>query len=358
MMGHIELHHNLGALNLDVEIPISPGVTAIFGPSGAGKTSILRACAGLLTPQNGRIEIDGTVWFDSARNQNLQPHKRRVGFVFQEPRLFPHLSVQQNLRYGAAKGASLHPLVDLLGLTALLDRRPAHLSGGEAQRVALGRALLAKPRILLMDEPLSALDLALKHDIVPYLEALKREAQVPILYVSHDIDEVARLADHVVLLEDGRAMPPCDVATAFAGTAPASRLGRSIAGGLLRAEVAMHHDSDGLTELRMGDVALLVPGKIEPIGSMVQLRIEAKDVTLSVEPPVGLSALNVLPATITAIDPGPGAGALVRLDHQGQVFAARLTARSIRNLQLTTGQSVHAILKTMSVGQARVATWS
>lgn len=355
MNGQITLKHQLGALDLAVDMTLEPGVTAIFGPSGAGKTSILRAVAGLLTPDTGQIRIGGQTWFDD-HGVNLPPHRRNLGYVFQEPRLFPHLSVAQNLRYGAPRGAAIDDFVALLGLHPLLDRRPSGLSGGEAQRVALGRALLAGPEILLMDEPLSALDLRLKQEIMPYLEELRGTARVPILYVSHDIDEVARLADRVVLVENGRAEPAQTVAEALAGAAPSSGLGRVIAGGLLQARIASHHTADGLTELTLGPQSLWLPGLLEPLGGTVNLRIEARDVTLSVTEPRGLSALNILPVTITAIDPGPGAGALVRLDHAGHAFSARLTTRSVRLLDLAPGQRVHAVLKTMSVAQSRVST--
>ena len=352
MTGHIRIQHRLGTVTLDVDMPIAPGITAIFGPSGAGKTSILRAVAGLLTPEDGRIEIAGALWFDPATGVNLPAHRRKLGYVFQEPRLFPHLTVAQNLRFGAPRGQDISGMVALLGLGPLLDRRPAGLSGGEAQRVALGRALLATPGILLMDEPLSALDMALKREILPYIERLRRETGVPILYVSHDIDEVARLADQVVLIEAGHTTDAQPVAQALAGAKPGSALGRTIAGGLLTGTVVAHHPTEGLTEISLGGPERLwLPGLHAPMGGPVQLRVEARDVALSLTRPEGLSALNILPVTITRIDAGPGAGALIRLDHRGQTFAARLTARSVRLLELAPGQSVHAVIKTMSLAQ-------
>ena len=355
MSDRVSLRHRIGALHLDVDLPIEPGVTAIFGPSGAGKTSILRAVAGLLTPESGKIGIGGDTWFDSDARVNIPTHRRGTGYVFQEPRLFPHLSVEQNIRYGAPRRAKLDAQVALLGLGPLLGRRPTGLSGGEAQRVALARALLSEPRILLMDEPLSALDQALKDDILPYLEGLCRETALPILYVSHDIDEVARLADRIALLEQGRTSPPQSVASALADAAPQSALARTIAGGLLRARIRAHHPEDRLTEVQIGADRLWLPGLHDPMGGEVQLRIEARDVTLSLSRPEGMSALNVLPVRILRIDPGPGSGVLLRLDHEGQSFAARLTARSARLLSLSAGQSVFAVLKTMSVTHSRVA---
>lgn len=352
MNGLVRLRHQLGTLTLSADFTFEPGITALFGPSGAGKTSILRAVAGLLRPDAGHVEMAGKVWFDGGAI-NLPPHERKLGYVFQEPRLFPHLSVARNLRFGA-RDRDGSDLVSLLGLGPLLNRRPSHLSGGEAQRVALARALLSEPQILLMDEPLAALDLGLKQEIMPYLEALRARTDIPILYVSHDIDEVTRLADRVILIEHGECQAAQPVADALATAAPTSGLGRAIAGGLLRARIEAHHGDDGLTELSIGADRLWLAGRLEPLGGTVQLRIEARDVTLSVARPQGLSALNILPVTIRSIDAGPGAGALVRLDHDGQGFAARLTTRSVRELALASGQQVHAILKTMSVAQTRV----
>ncbi|MFY8106064.1 MAG: molybdenum ABC transporter ATP-binding protein [Elstera sp.] len=205
-----DIHHRQGDFTLAVAAEIGPGLTALSGPSGSGKTTILKIIAGLIRPQAGHVRFADTVFVDPAQRLWLPPHQRRCGMVFQEARLFPHLTVRQNLLYGAwfrrARGdaADLAGIVGLLGLDALLNRRPANLSGGEAQRVALGRALLAKPRLLLMDEPLAALDAARKADILPYLEKIRDTAQVPILYVSHAQAEIERLASRVLHLADGR----------------------------------------------------------------------------------------------------------------------------------------------------------
>ncbi|MEM9755405.1 MAG: molybdenum ABC transporter ATP-binding protein [Pseudomonadota bacterium] len=354
MTGRIRLTKRLGALTLDVDTAIGPGVTAVYGPSGAGKTSLLRAIAGLLRPESGRIEIAGDVWFDGDSGLNVPPARRRVGYVFQEPRLFPHLTVARNLRYGLRKDGDVDALVDLLGLGPLLARRPAALSGGEAQRVALGRALLSDPKVLLMDEPLSALDVGRKREILPYFEQLRAETARPILYVSHDIDEIARLADRVIVVEAGRAAPAQPLAEVIAGAAAGSTLGRTIAGGLLAAQVVGYHTGDGLTELRLGGETLWIPGRHGTAGETLRLRIDARDVMLALNRPDRVSALNVLPVRITAIDDGPDAGALVRLTLAGQPLAARVTRRSQMALGLTPGLEIYAVIKSLATPPYRV----
>lgn len=356
MTGHVQLTHQLGALALRAEFALSPGLTAIFGPSGAGKTSILRAMAGLLTPDAGKITVSGRDWLDTTRGVNLPTAKRGAGYVFQTHRLFPHFSVDRNLSYGQRQSpAQRDALVEMLGLGPLLTRMPRSLSGGEAQRVALARALLTDPNVLLMDEPLSALDQARKREIYPYLDRLRTEAQIPILYVSHDLDEVTRLADQVILMEAGQTRPPQALAQAFAGARTGSALDRTIAGGLLLAQVVGHDTGDRLTELRVGAQALWLPGQVGDRGDWLQLRVDARDVMIATRAPQELSALNTLPARIAAIDAGPGSGALVRLTSEGQPLAARLTHRSVRQLGLAPGQEVFAVLKTMAVTEGRVA---
>ena len=232
----VALKHRFRDFTLDVEFQAGSGVTALFGRSGAGKTTVVNAVAGLLRPDSAHITLDGTVFNDA--KTCLPPHKRRIGYVFQDARLFPHLNVAQNLDYALRFGArpkGRDHIIDLLGIAALLDRRPGTLSGGERQRVALGRALLAEPRLLLMDEPLAALDGPRKSDILPYLDRLKSETGVPILYVSHAVDEVARLADHMVLLAGGRVARAGPVFDVMADPAAVPLLGVRDAGAVLRA---------------------------------------------------------------------------------------------------------------------------
>ena len=349
----ISIRHRLAGFELQLDADLGAGVTAIFGASGAGKTSVLRCVAGLLTPDEGRIEMGGRVLFDRAKGINLPPSARRIGYVFQEPRLFPHLSVAKNLTYGMRHSDELpldfDALVELLGLGHLLSRRPATLSGGEGQRVALGRALLSNPDLLLMDEPLSALDQRRKEDLLPYFEQLRDQTKLPILYVSHSLSEVTRLADQVILMEDGKIAASGPVAAVLSGGETQAAVTRDVAGGLLTVTIKDHDKADGLTQALIGAQPVFLPGLIGKIGTRMRLRIDARDVTLMLDKPQKISALNILPATITQLHEGPGSGVLVQLDHQGQSFTARLTRRSVRELGLSKGMNVYALLKSMSV---------
>ena len=349
----VALHHALPGLALDVAFDAPPGVTALFGPSGAGKTSVLNAVAGLTRPERARIVVDGEVLCDTASGTWLPPHRRRLGVVFQEGRLFPHLNVAGNLTYGPRMQrarpdrAEFDRVVAMLGIGALLDRRPAGLSGGERQRVAIGRALLARPRMLLLDEPLAALDAARKTEILPYLERIRDEAGVPMLYVSHSASEVARLATTVVVIEAGQAVRvgPAAEVLGDPGLAPAG--GRAV-GAVLTATVTAHHD-DGLTENDAGGTRLMLAGIDTPPGRHVRVRIAAHDVILSLTPPEGLSALNVVPGTVRALHPEPGAGVVVALDTPAGPLLARITRRSADRLGLAPGTRCHAILKTVAI---------
>ena len=356
----ISLQHHFNDFELNIDAELNAGVTAIFGASGAGKTSVLRCVAGLLTPEAGRIAMGERVMFDSAQGINLPPHARRIGYVFQDPRLFPHLSVEQNLRYGMQTDTSTHlgfdDLVNLLGLKPLLSRRPATLSGGEGQRVALGRALLSAPELLLMDEPLSALDQNRKADLLPYFERLRDQTNLPILYVSHSLAEVTRLADQVILMEKGRAAAIGPVAEVLSDGDTQAAVTRDVAGGLLKVTITAHDEADALTEAHIGSQPVYLPGRVGAVGDHLRLRIDARDVTLMLDRPEKISALNILPATILDLREGPSSGVLVQLEHQGQRFTARLTRRSVRELGLSKGMEVYALLKSMSVTQDRVAS--
>ncbi|WP_299141358.1 molybdenum ABC transporter ATP-binding protein [uncultured Tateyamaria sp.] len=351
----VTLAHRFGAFDLDIAFDAPAGVTAIFGRSGAGKTTLVNAVAGLLRPDTARITVDGVV-FDDVKT-HLPAHKRRVGYVFQDARLFPHLSVADNLDYARRFGARTRDrarVIEMLGIGALLTRRPATLSGGERQRVALGRALLSDPRVLLMDEPLAALDGPRKAEILPYLDRLKSEAGMPILYVSHAVDEVARLADHMVLLADGRIARQGPIFDVMADPAAIPLLGVREAGAVLRARVEAHGD-DGLSTLRVAAGTLQLLGVSAPVGSDVRLRVLAQDVLLSLDTPRGLSAQNILPVTIKDIRAGGGPGAAVVLDAGGDVLLARVTARAVASMGLQTGQTLFAVIKATSVGQTAIS---
>jgi molybdate transport system ATP-binding protein len=364
----LNLRHEFPGFTLDAAFEAGAGVTALFGRSGSGKTTVVNAVAGLLRPQSGRVEADGVVLLDTATGTFLPPHRRRVGYVFQDARLFPHLSVRQNLLFGRwfAPGAgrtdlaftdparpAIGQVADLLGLAALLDRRPGALSGGERQRVALGRAILSNPRLLLMDEPLAALDEARKSEILPYLERLRDDLRLPILYVSHSMAEVARLATTIVLMEAGRVTASGPVQQVLSDPATAPGLGLREAGAILNAHVAAQED-DGLTRLQTGAGALWLPRLELPPGSPVRLRILAQDVMLATTRPQGISALNVLPAIVQDIRSGDGPGALVRLSLGTDRLLARITRRSVLALDLRPGTSVFAVLKAVSVAQENI----
>ena len=351
----IDVRHRLGGFKLDCQFTAPPGLTALFGRSGSGKTSVIKAVAGVLTPGAGRIAVDGDVLFEAGR-ASLPTHRRRVGYIFQDARLFPHLTVRQNLRYGQwfrrGQGLAEMDIVELLGLGSLLARNPRTLSGGETSRVAIGRALLSDPRILLADEPLAALDEARKAEIMPYFERLRDELNIPILYVSHSASEVGRLATTVVALRDGKVecAGPADAVLADPSVTP---VGIRAAGAVVVARLVAHH-ADGLTELDAGGIPFFVPQAGGAVGTQVRLRIVAQDVLVSVRPPEGLSALNVLPGEIETIRNGEGPGALLAVRTPAGPVLARVTQRSVAALAVEAGRPCHLIIKTVSLAPGDV----
>ena len=351
----VEIQHRLGAFALDARFKSGRGLTALFGRSGAGKTSIVNAIAGLLRPERGRIAVGGKVLLDTGRRIAVPAHRRRIGYVFQEGRLFPHLTVRQNLLFGrwfaprGATGGKLDEVVELLGIGNLLERRPGRLSGGEKQRVAIGRALFANPLLLLMDEPLASLDAARKDEILPYLERLRDDANVPIVYVSHSVGEVARLATTIVLISEGRvrAAGPVEEVLGRAELYPLT--GRFEAGAVLAAHVAGTDARWGLTELSGGFGRLLVPRLEAPPGHPLRVRIRARNVILALAPPEGISALNVLPGVVEALVPIEEAALEVQLRVGGERLLARVTRRSGESLALAPGRPVFALIKTVAI---------
>ncbi|SDY79672.1 molybdenum ABC transporter ATP-binding protein [Citreimonas salinaria] len=349
----VRLRHRLGAFALDAEFMAPPGLTVLFGRSGSGKTTIVNAVAGLLMPDEGRIVAGDRTLLDTKRGIRLKSHRRRLGYIFQEGRLFPHLTVRQNLAYGAwfaprhAPRENRDRVVELLGIGSLLDRRPGALSGGEKQRVAIGRALLSAPRLILADEPLAALDEARKAEILPYFERLRDEVSIPILYVSHSATEVARLATTIVALDAGRVVAQGPAAEMLADPAVLPTGARE-AGAVVQARVA-HHHADGLTELDAGGTPLFLPRVGAPPGDTLRVRISAHDVILARQRPDGLSALNILPGVVQELRPGAGPGTIVALETPAGRLLARITRRSAEALRLEPGSQVHAIIKTVSV---------
>ena len=355
-MLEVDIEHRLGDFALDIHFHAGRGLTALFGRSGAGKTSVVNAVAGLLRPRRGRIVMDGSVLLETERGIQIPTHLRRVGYVFQEGRLFPHLTVRQNLLFGRwfapareRRAANLDVVVDLLGIAALLDRRPGRLSGGEKQRVAIGRALLASPRLLLMDEPLASLDARRKDEILPYLERLRDEATVPIVYVSHSIAEVTRLATRIVLISAGRvhAVGPVQEVMGRAELYPLA--GRFEAGAVLGVRITAHDPRWNLTQLTGDFGNLTVPRLDAPVGAALRVRIRARDVILAVTRPTGISALNVLAAEVERLVPIEEGALEVQLRLGGERLLARVTRRSGAALGLAAGREVFAVIKTVAI---------
>lgn len=347
----VETRTRLGAFELDASFTSQQRVTALFGRSGSGKTSMIRIIAGLTRAQNSRVVLDGEVLADTARGIFLAPHKRRFGYVFQEARLFPHLDVRKNLNYGrwfAPKSGRLDnfdQVVNLLGIDALLQRRPGKLSGGEQQRVAIGRALLSSPRLLLMDEPLAALDESRKNEVLPYLERLRDELGLPIVYVSHSVAEVARLADRVVLMKDGRIEATGSASEVLRGLGGETREAASVLSGTVE-DVDQEHR---LARVKTGAGILLVPVEQAQVGKTVRVLVPARDVMIATSRPEGLSALNILSGTVEGID-ADGDGLIgVRILCGSETILARITAFSGKALGLSPGQRVFAAIKTAAL---------
>lgn len=342
---HVAVDHRFARASLSVDFSVPPGVTALFGPSGAGKSSVLMAVAGLLKADRARVTLNG-------HPLPQAPHRRRVAVVFQEARLFPHLSVRQNLTYGLRwappGGPGLTEVSALLGLDALLDRPPLTLSGGEAQRVAIGRALLSHPQVLLMDEPLSALDAPRKAEILPWLEALVARTPLPVLYVSHALPEIARLASRMVVIDRGRILAEGAVEDLLSDPDLAPLIGLTEAGSVIEAVVA-GTEPDGLTRAETPGGPLYLALTAAP-GTRLRLRLPAQDIILSRTRPLGLSALNILRARILRLTQAEGS-TLVQLALGPQRFLARITPRSALALELAPGQEVHAILKTVALAR-------
>jgi len=361
-MGRIEAKFSgrLGAFSLDVsfEVP-AEGVTGLFGPSGCGKTTILRCLAGLTRLKGGFLSVEGDVWQDG--NVFLPPHRRPIGYVFQEPRLFPHLSVMENLRYGMKRSLevraelNLDRVVALVGIGSLLNRAPDKLSGGEKQRIAVARALLSQPRLLLMDEPLSALDRDSRGEILPYLEALHRQLELPIVYVTHDFSELERLADHLVLLEKGKVLAAGALAALVTDLSlPIAR--QPDAAAALTVSVGRYDAPYDISECRLGDLTLWVPGNLGEIGAIRRIVIRASDVSLVRARPGESSLLNILPAKIVSAEPASTSQMLVVLAPEGGGgvrLLSSITRKSWDGLGLRLGDAVFAQVKGMALADLR-----
>lgn len=350
-MLNLHLSQQLGdhLLDVNVNIPAS-GITAIFGVSGAGKTSLINAIGGLTQPQSGRIELNDRLLFDSTTRVNLPPEKRRIGYVFQDARLFPHYRVRGNLQYGMAPSMKpqFNALVALLGLESLLTRFPASLSGGEKQRVAIGRALLTAPDILLMDEPLASLDLPRKRELMPYLQKLAKQVDIPILYVSHSLDEILQLADNVLVLDAGqvKAFGPLEKVWSSSAMRPWLPLAERTS--VLRVQVLEHHPDYPMTALSLGDQHIWVSRVNQPLKTPLRIRIASADVSLALQPPHNTSIRNILPAQVVE---------LLEIDDQVEVklrigiseLWARISPWARDELGIRPDQWLYAQIKSVSI---------
>jgi molybdate transport system ATP-binding protein len=356
----IDIEQRLGNFELAVKFSVDAPIVGLFGRSGSGKTSVINAIAGVNKPLRGRIRINDALLFDAAKGIDLRPEERRVGYVFQDALLFPHMDVESNLRYGQRLRSpgdcfvDEARVVDLLGLAALLRRKPRTLSGGEKQRVAIGRALLAQPRILLMDEPLAALDVPRKTEILDYVERLRDELDIPIVYVSHSVTEISRLADTVVVLADGKCVAVGDLDEVMGRLDLKPATGPYEAGSILDTRVAAHDSKDQLTTLVFDGGELIVPHLDAPVGERVRARICARDVSLSIRWPTEISILNVLRASVTAIDDETGPIVDLQLAVGGAALVARITRRSFHQLDIRTGQELYALVKSVSFDRRSV----
>ncbi len=359
-MLEIDVEHRLGAFHLRAAFASGGGVTALFGRSGAGKSTLINIIAGLVRPDRGRVAVNGEMLVDGERRLNLPAHKRRIGYIFQEGRLLPHLSVKQNLLFGHFFTAAHEryvewpQVIELLDLKHLLARRPGKLSGGEKQRVAIGRALLASPRLLLMDEPLASLDSNRKSEILYYIERLRDDVQIPIVYVSHAMEEVTRLANTVVVMAEGKTIAVGSVEEVMGRLDLHPYTGRFDAGAVIKAQIVAHDARFDLTTLSFAGGELLAPGLDALIGERVRVRIRARDVSIALRRPEETSLLNVLPGIVLEIRHEEGAIAELRIAIGPTALVARITVRSLHELQLEKGQRIYAMIKAVSLDRHSV----
>lgn len=351
-MIEVDVRRRLGDILIQATFASPPGgITALFGRSGAGKTALVNLLAGLDRPDEGRIVVDDAVLFDSEAGIDIPPNKRRLGYVFQEGRLFPHMPVRRNLTYGIkrdGKGADFDQIVDLLDIGGLLGRMPHKLSGGEKQRVAIGRALLASPRLLLMDEPLASLDMPRKAEILPFIERLRDELSIPIVYVSHAMEEIVRLADLMVIMSDGKVAAVGSVEELMSRLDLRPLTGRYEAGAVLTATVEGHDMERAVTRLSFDGMTLLVPLARIPVGEELRIRIRARDVSLALSAPEDISILNVFPGRVLEISDRKDGQVDVIVDAGARIWA-RVTRMAVERLALAPGKEVHALVKAVAI---------
>ena len=358
----VDIKHPQGAFLLDTRFEAGNGLIALFGRSGSGKTSLINIIAGLTKPQQGVVKIGDAILVDTARGVFVPRHRRRIGYVFQEARLFPHMTVRQNLLYGrwfaprTDRREDVDHVIDMLGIGHVLDRRPGRLSGGEKQRVAIGRALLANPQLLLMDEPLASLDEARKAEILPYIERLRDEIRIPIVYVSHSMAEVSRLANTVVVLSDGKVAASGPAMDVLHQLNLVPLIGGAEAGAIVEATVERHDSQYGLTELKSRAGLWRLPHLDEPAGTRLRLRVHARDVMLAKSVPDDLSALNIFAGNVVDVGGESGPMVEVKLDCNSDVLIARLTRYSVERLGLAPGVKAYALVKSVALDRRGHAT--
>ncbi|MGR6838280.1 molybdenum ABC transporter ATP-binding protein ModC [Aliivibrio wodanis] len=356
----IDIKKQLGDLDLDVQLSLpSTGISAIFGRSGAGKSSLANLISGLASPDSGRITLNSSVLFDSNSNISMPPELRHIGYVFQDARLFPHYKVEGNLLYGCngKRTARFDDVVRLLDIESLLQRFPHSLSGGEKQRVAIGRAILSEPTLLIMDEPLASLDLPRKHEVMPYLEKLAKEIKTPIIYVSHSLDEILRLADHMVLLNEGKVSLTGDITSVWSSPLMRPWLNASEHSVLLEGTITEHHSDHPMTLVTLNNsqqgIWIKSPCDCSEEGQSIRLRIRANDVSLIKQQPELSSIRNILPVLIEGLTEDQENDVVaVKLNLSGHVLWANITRWAKKELELELGQYWFAQIKGVSVTQS------
>jgi len=360
----VAIQKRRGNFTLDINFSVaSNSVIALFGPSGCGKSTVINMIAGLLDADRGFIKLGDTVLFDSTQRTNIAGEHRAIGYVFQEPRLFPHYNVNGNLRYGLQRAhartqaIAFDTVVDLLGLNQLLTRRIQQLSGGERQRVAIGRALLSQPKLLLLDEPLASLDMARREEVLPYLERLRDFMKIPMVYVSHQFEEVLRLASHVVLMNRGQCLAQGDLQTISLQPELRTLLGADAIGAVVEGEITAIDQKNRLAQIKIGRGQVSVDAQELNIGQRVRLQLLARDLVLALNAPTGLSIRNQLQGVVTQLTPDNHHATLVEIDLGGVTAMARITNSAVHEMNLHVGLSIWVLVKAVTLrGHVYTAT--